>query len=275
MKEKSIATHVLIAGSVFPREAKAPYVESGHSILGALEYDPATEKVKCHECGRWFKSLSGHLSTHEGLTSREYKRDRGLRQATKLYIPGAPRPGAENLRRWRSSIDPETMKGYLQKALAAAHAATRASALPYRMNTETRNLSSRCKAQLTDRIWKLAVELGRTPTAIELKSAGIPDRTITSVFEMPYMKALASIGMSPNKFNRLRLAGKRFGALTVLEFSHITRRATHWRCKCDCGNETVVKGFHLTSGHTLSCGCLKGIPKMRADSMNGFTLIEP
>jgi hypothetical protein len=264
MKEKAVATHVVIAGSVFPREAKAPYVESGHSILGALEYDPATEKVKCHECGRWFKSLSGHLSTHEGLTPREYKRDRGLRQTTKLYNPGAARPGAENLRRWRTSIDPETMKRYLQKAIAAAHAATRARALPYRMNTETRNLHARCKAQLTERITRLAVELDRTPTAIELKRAGIMDKTIVSVFGMPYMKALASIGLDPNKFNRLRLTGKRFGQLTVLGFSHIERRATHWHCQCDCGNKKTVRGFHLTSGNTSSCGCLGVIQLAKA-----------
>ena len=26
-------------------------------------------------------------------------------------------------------------------------------------------------------------------------------------------------------------------------------------CKCDCGNETIVKGSHLRQGHTRSCGC--------------------
>lgn len=29
-----------------------------------------------------------------------------------------------------------------------------------------------------------------------------------------------------------------------------------WRCLCSCGNETVVYGSNLRSGHTKSCGCL-------------------
>lgn len=28
-----------------------------------------------------------------------------------------------------------------------------------------------------------------------------------------------------------------------------------WRCKCDCGNETIVPSSRLTSGNTKSCGC--------------------
>lgn len=30
-----------------------------------------------------------------------------------------------------------------------------------------------------------------------------------------------------------------------------------WRCKCDCGNYTNVKGIALRSGQIKSCGCLK------------------
>ena len=30
-----------------------------------------------------------------------------------------------------------------------------------------------------------------------------------------------------------------------------------WLCKCDCGNETIVQGGHLQTGHTRSCGCLR------------------
>lgn len=32
-------------------------------------------------------------------------------------------------------------------------------------------------------------------------------------------------------------------------------KRTYWLCKCDCGNETVVEGGNLRSGHTKSCGC--------------------
>lgn len=46
-----------------------------------------------------------------------------------------------------------------------------------------------------------------------------------------------------------------FGRLIALE---PVRRAgrTGWRCRCDCGNETVVETHSLRSGNTRSCGCL-------------------
>ncbi len=51
--------------------------------------------------------------------------------------------------------------------------------------------------------------------------------------------------------------GKRVGALTVIAYDG-KRNDTHfWRCRCDCGNETVVAQSTLLHGHTQSCGCLK------------------
>jgi hypothetical protein len=263
MKRDKKATHVLILGSVFPWEAKAPYTESGHSILGALEYNLETETVKCHECGRWMRTLGNHVKSHDGITAREYRRDRGLNVNTRLYGPDVYRsaPLAETLHKWMRE-NPTLHKRALEKGRETRARNKRTARRSNRF--ELGNLNARCKAQLTDRIVQLAIELDRTPTEIELKRAGIMDKTIVSVFGMPYMRALTSIGLDPNKFNRLRLVGKRFGQLTVLEFSHIARRATHWRCRCDCGNETVAKGFHLNSGHTSSCGCLGVIQLAKA-----------
>ena len=54
---------------------------------------------------------------------------------------------------------------------------------------------------------------------------------------------------------RLDLIGQKFGELTVVEFSHISKhQKTMWKCKCDCGTEIIVQGSHLKSGHTTSCG---------------------
>lgn len=58
------------------------------------------------------------------------------------------------------------------------------------------------------------------------------------------------------------LTGKKFGRLTVIE-----RRGSDkygkvlWLCKCDCGNETVVRGNSLKRGLTTSCGCYKSDKK--------------
>ena len=52
------------------------------------------------------------------------------------------------------------------------------------------------------------------------------------------------------------LTGQKFGRLTVLSFSEYIKRRAHWNCLCDCGNEKVIRGSSLKSGHTTSCGCL-------------------
>lgn len=53
------------------------------------------------------------------------------------------------------------------------------------------------------------------------------------------------------------LTGQRFGRLVVIERMPKGKHGEHakWRCLCDCGNENVVVGTDLRSGHTQSCGC--------------------
>ena len=55
----------------------------------------------------------------------------------------------------------------------------------------------------------------------------------------------------------LRLEGKRFGKLVVIEFVGFKNHLSVWKCKCDCGNEKNVIGAYLTNGETKSCGCLQ------------------
>lgn len=59
------------------------------------------------------------------------------------------------------------------------------------------------------------------------------------------------------KRDKTSLIGKRFGRLTVISFAGIDGRNSKWLCKCDCGNEIVLKDHKLITGHTRSCGCLQ------------------
>ena len=52
------------------------------------------------------------------------------------------------------------------------------------------------------------------------------------------------------------LTGQKFGRLTVVEFAEIRKRSAYWRCKCICGSQKIVAGYHLLSGAIQSCGCL-------------------
>lgn len=46
-----------------------------------------------------------------------------------------------------------------------------------------------------------------------------------------------------------------FGQLTAIEKHHIAKNKTYWKCKCSCGNISIVYLGHLKNGHTKSCGC--------------------
>lgn len=52
------------------------------------------------------------------------------------------------------------------------------------------------------------------------------------------------------------LCGLRVGKLTVIkEFGRSNFGAVLYLCKCDCGNESIVRSGRLRSGETKSCGC--------------------
>lgn len=51
--------------------------------------------------------------------------------------------------------------------------------------------------------------------------------------------------------------GNVYGYLTVIDKAPSKDGRAMWKCKCKCGNETIVTGKLLRSGHTRSCGCLK------------------
>lgn len=75
---------------------------------------------------------------------------------------------------------------------------------------------------------------------------------------------------------KLDLVNKRFGSLIVIK-EHCVRNNGHimWECLCDCGKTSIVKGIHLKSEHTKSCGCaqsamMKKISKTRSKT-HGFS----
>lgn len=51
------------------------------------------------------------------------------------------------------------------------------------------------------------------------------------------------------------LYGQKYGMLTVLDDAGKRGTLYMLKCKCECGNETVVYMCNLRTGHTTSCGC--------------------
>lgn len=66
-----------------------------------------------------------------------------------------------------------------------------------------------------------------------------------------------SCGCIVGKSNLKDISGIKFGRLTAVCIHHLGKQGCYWKCKCDCGNEAVVRSSSLLSGDTKSCGCLR------------------
>lgn len=68
------------------------------------------------------------------------------------------------------------------------------------------------------------------------------------------------------------LTGKQFGLLIVKKRDISRRKHTYWICECQCENKTIVsvRGDHLQTGNTVSCGCInaKNIHKKHRNSID-------
>lgn len=189
----SHASHVLIRGHVFTYEEKAPFVKSGVSVLGALEYDFQNDHVKCHECGQWFTSIGAHLSNgwgaHGDLTVAEYKKRHGINlRGSGLVAIGAReafKRRAVTLRNQRREPFKSNLSG--KEFSGKSHVASSWK--------ERKNVNARCQAQTIFRIQVLAAELGRTPTKRELAEAGL--HSLWRDFGN-YSTAMEECGLVPN-----------------------------------------------------------------------------
>lgn len=61
--------------------------------------------------------------------------------------------------------------------------------------------------------------------------------------------------MPPANFKDL--TGQVFNRLTILERAENDKHGgAMWKCLCECGNITTIRGAHIKNGRIKSCGCL-------------------
>lgn len=54
------------------------------------------------------------------------------------------------------------------------------------------------------------------------------------------------------------LTGREYGELVVIErATNGKNEIVKWLCACSCGNLTILRGYSITAGITISCGCKK------------------
>jgi len=54
------------------------------------------------------------------------------------------------------------------------------------------------------------------------------------------------------------IIGQKYGKLTVLSYAGMCEKNKNskWLCKCECGNEKLIRKTGLKAGTTKSCGCI-------------------
>lgn len=58
--------------------------------------------------------------------------------------------------------------------------------------------------------------------------------------------------------NKIDMTGRVIGRLLVIEeCGRNSRGEVLWRCRCECGNEIIVRGSDLRNENTTSCGCYR------------------
>lgn len=67
----------------------------------------------------------------------------------------------------------------------------------------------------------------------------------------------------PKKIDPNDIVGNRYGMLTVIDYAGKKGNNHYYTCRCDCGNESVVRRSHLMLNETRSCGCTSAF---RADT---------
>ena len=67
------------------------------------------------------------------------------------------------------------------------------------------------------------------------------------------------------------MTGRIIGLLTVIEECGRDKHGkVLWRCRCECGNEVIVRGDNLRNEHTTSCGCYNRERSAEANTTHGM-----
>lgn len=87
------------------------------------------------------------------------------------------------------------------------------------------------------------------------------------------MNGVAHHAPRPTRGNPVDMSGRRIGRLVVVERVGTTAdRSLQWRCRCDCGQETVVCARSLRKSHpTESCGCLRREQSSQQNRTHGMS----
>jgi len=83
---------------------------------------------------------------------------------------------------------------------------------------------------------------------------------------------MCNLRVGKNHKYRNEILNHRFGKLVAFEFAGQTQnnKRTLWKCRCDCGNEKIVRSDCLRQGAVTSCGCNANLTGSDSKGWKGF-----
>jgi len=164
---------------------------------GVLLFDGTSDKVQCHLCGDWFKSLPHHIFREHNMRSSYYKSLVGLRQTTALI--------GESTREKLilSAINSKKVNNLIPGRQKTNEQREKISYTLKNSCRETQNERGTCPEQLIERLKTRAKELGRCPTQREISF--LP--TLTKVYGN-FREACIIAGLNPLKLGRTLVKSK-------------------------------------------------------------------
>lgn len=122
------------------------------------------------------------------------------------------------------------------------------------------------EAKLHSRVWECECECG------EIRK--IPQGNLTTG-KSSACNSCALTGLDRLSQRSAIYPGSRFGNLTIVELAGRTKssKTLLYSCKCDCGNERVVRSTRLKDGSIVDCGCALDYKKqVRLKEKNNLTV---
>jgi len=147
-------------GKAYIGFAKQPLMpnDNGIGFKGVKLQSENRELLQCYECGRWLKTLGGHLKKHK-LTAEAYKRKYGLRQKTGLVSD------IQGLRLSEQIVHVKKNKAALKKNLCNFNHNARLKRKDYKTTMEQFNEYGTCPAQLKQQLIDYINRFKRLPKA--------------------------------------------------------------------------------------------------------------
>lgn len=75
--------------------------------------------------------------------------------------------------------------------------------------------------------------------------------------------------MTSARYKTNKVPGARFHSLVLLEKAGKIGKTVTWRCRCDCGRETIIRYCNL--GKTKTCGCARSEATRKSKLRHGMT----